>query len=561
MAESPPGPEQPEPTALQPDAAYGQPTTPGYGQPPPSPGYGPRPSWTGPAGPPPQSSQRPWPPAPPGAPSVDPSYAPPPRWHYATAAAPQVATPPQAATARRPKTPWLLFALMSLVLGVGGGALGATLVDRDAQVTRTAPTVTVSPTPAVATATATISGGGRVSPVVQVADQVLPSVVSIVVQGSSLGVTGSGFVYDNAGHIVTNNHVIENATRIEVIHNRRSYEAKLIGTDPSTDLAVLKIEGKNLPAAKPGRSREVQVGEWVLAVGNPFNLESTVTAGIVSAKGRNINILSSQFPIESFIQTDAAINPGNSGGALVNARGELIGINTAILSRTGSYTGYGFAVPVDIVVKTVKDLIQYGEVQKAFLGAEVTDLNNEVAKKYEISEYVGVVVTYLEEGGAAAKAGIRKGDVILKVNNETINSKAEFGEQVSYYRPGDKITVVYRRGTETKEAPLTLTNREGTTGVLKRETFSVEGLGADLEAVSKVERDKMGIEGGVRVMNVRKGLMGRLGIEEGFVITAINRRPVTSPKEVADFLANAQGRVIVEGVDKKGVGSYYQFYF
>jgi Do/DeqQ family serine protease len=373
--------------------------------------------------------------------------------------------------------------------------------------------------------------------------------------------SGSGVIYSADGYIVTNNHVIENATRIEVIHNRRSYEAKLIGTDPSTDLAVLKIEGKNLPAAKTGRSREVQVGEWVLAVGNPFNLESTVTAGIVSAKGRNINILSSQFPIESFIQTDAAINPGNSGGALVNARGELIGINTAILSRTGSYTGYGFAVPVDIVVKTVKDLIQYGEVQKAFMGAEVTDLNSETAKKYEISEYVGVVVTYLEEGGAAAKAGIRKGDVILKVNNETINSKAEFAEQVSYYRPGDKITVVYRRGTETKEAPLTLTNREGTTGVLKRETFSVEGLGADLEAVSKVERDKMGIDGGVRVMNVRKGLMGRLGIEEGFVITAINRRPVTSPKEVADFLANAQGRVIVEGVDKKGVGSYYQFYF
>jgi Do/DeqQ family serine protease len=373
--------------------------------------------------------------------------------------------------------------------------------------------------------------------------------------------SGSGVIYSADGYIVTNNHVIENATRIEVIHNRRSYEAKLIGTDPSTDLAVLKIEGKNLPAAKPGRSREVQVGEWVLAVGNPFNLESTVTAGIVSAKGRNINILSSQFPIESFIQTDAAINPGNSGGALVNSRGELIGINTAILSRTGSYTGYGFAVPVDIVIKTVKDLIQYGEVQKAFLGAEVTDLNSEVAKKYEISEYVGVVVTYLEEGGAAAKAGIRKGDVILKVNNEPINSKAEFAEQVSYYRPGDKVTVVYRHGTETKEAPLTLTNREGTTGVLKRETFSVEGLGADLEAVSKVERDKMGIEGGVRVMNVRKGLMGRLGIEEGFVITAINRRPVTSPKEVADFLASAQGRVIVEGVDKKGVGSYYQFYF
>jgi Do/DeqQ family serine protease len=373
--------------------------------------------------------------------------------------------------------------------------------------------------------------------------------------------SGSGVIYSADGYIVTNNHVIENATKIDVIHNRRSYEAKLVGTDPSTDLALLKIEGKNLPAAKLARSRDVQVGEWVLAVGNPFNLESTVTAGIVSAKGRNINILNSQFPIESFIQTDAAINPGNSGGALVNSRGELIGINTAILSRTGTYTGYGFAVPVDIVVKTVKDLIQYGEVQKAFLGAEVGDLNSETAKKYEISEYAGVLVTYLEAGGAAEKAGIRKGDVILKMNSENINSKAEFNEQLSYYRPGDKVTVAYRRGTQTKEVVLSLTNREGTTAVLKRETFSVEGLGADLEAISKVERDKLKIGGGVRVMNVRKGLMGRLGIEEGFVITAINRQPVAEPKEVAQMLSNARGRVIIEGIDKKGVGSYYQFYF
>jgi Do/DeqQ family serine protease len=373
--------------------------------------------------------------------------------------------------------------------------------------------------------------------------------------------SGSGVIFSNDGYIVTNNHVIENATAIEVIHNKRSYTAKLVGTDPSTDLAILKIEGKNLPNARLGRSKDVQVGEWVLAVGNPFNLESTVTAGIVSAKGRNINILSSQFPIESFIQTDAAINPGNSGGALVNSRGELIGINTAILSRTGSYTGYGFAVPIDIVVKTVNDIIQFGEVQKAFMGAEVAEITSETAKQYELQEYNGAVVTYVEKEGASEKLGIRKGDVILKVNNEPVNSKSAFDEQLSYYRPGDKITVTYRQNNKTREGQITLTNREGTTEVLKRETVSVEGLGADLETISKVERDKLGIQSGARVLNVRSGLMGRLGIEDGFVITAINKRPITAAKEVIDILSRLKGRVIIEGVDKRGRAIAYQAYF
>ena len=373
--------------------------------------------------------------------------------------------------------------------------------------------------------------------------------------------SGSGVIFSNDGYIVTNNHVIENATSIEVIHNKRSYVAKLIGTDPSTDLAILKIEAKNLPNAKLGRTKDVQVGEWVLAVGNPFNLESTVTAGIVSAKGRNINILSSQFPIESFIQTDAAINPGNSGGALVNSRGELIGINTAILSRTGSYTGYGFAVPIDIVVKTVNDIIQYGEVQKAFMGAEVAEITTETAKQYELQDYNGAVVTYVEKEGVAEKLGVRKGDVILKINNEAINSKSAFDEQLSYYRPGDKITVTYRQGTKVKDGQITLTNREGTTEILKRETVTVEGLGADLETISKVERDKLGIQSGARVLNVRSGLVGRLGIEEGFVITAINKRPITAAKEVVDILSRLKGRVIIEGVDKRGRPSYYQAYF
>jgi S1-C subfamily serine protease len=236
----------------------------------------------------------------------------------------------------------------------------------------------------------------------------------------------------------------------------------------------------------------------------------------------------------------------------------LIGINTAILSRTGSYTGYGFAVPIDIVVKTVNDIIQFGEVQKAFMGAEVAEITSETAKQYALQDYTGAVVTYVEKEGAAEKLGIRKGDVILKVNNEPVNSKSGFDEQLSYYRPGDKITVTFRQSNKVRDGQITLTNREGTTEVLKRETVTVEGLGADLETISKVERDKLGIQGGARVLNIRSGWMGRLGIQEGFVITAINKRPITAAKEVIDILSRLQGRVIIEGVDKKGRPAYYQ---
>lgn len=372
--------------------------------------------------------------------------------------------------------------------------------------------------------------------------------------------SGSGVIFTADGYVVTNNHVIENASSIEVVHNKRSYKAKMVGTDPSTDIAVLKIEGKGLPAIKLAHSRDVQVGEWVLAVGNPFNLTSTVTAGIVSAKGRNIGILGSQFPIESFIQTDAAINPGNSGGALVNIKGELIGINSAILSRTGSYTGYGFAVPVDIVNKIFNDLVKYGEVQTGFLGAEVSDINSQTAEKYALNDYSGAVVTYLETGSAAEKLGLRKGDVVLKVNGQTINSKAEFDEQLSFYRPGDKITVTYRRGNDTKEGQLTLTNREGTTGLLKHETYKAESLGAELEALSKVEKDKFRLQNGVRIVKITgRGVLSQF--DEGFIITSINRQPVNTPKDVVDMMGNVRGRLIIEGLDPSGERVTYQMYY
>jgi serine protease Do len=373
--------------------------------------------------------------------------------------------------------------------------------------------------------------------------------------------SGSGVIYTRDGFIVTNNHVIDNASRIEVIHNKRTFAAEVVGTDPSTDLAVLKIQHNNMPAIKLGSSRDLQVGEWVLAVGNPFNLTSTVTAGIVSAKGREINILKSNFPIESFIQTDAAINPGNSGGALVNRDGDLVGINTAILSRTGSYAGYGFAVPADIVKKVVDDIIRYGEVQKAFFGADVIDLNNEIAEKLNVDELDGVVISYLQRNGAAEKAGLQKGDILVKLDQETIDSKSDFDEQISYRSPGDDINVVYKRNNTLANVKLQLTNQEGTTSLIIREVYESQKLGAVLESISQVEADLLDIEEGVKISNVESGLIKRLGIEEGFVVTAINQRPISTPQELEKILTRVRGRVRVEGVSSEGVKGYYSYFF
>jgi serine protease Do len=373
--------------------------------------------------------------------------------------------------------------------------------------------------------------------------------------------SGSGVVYSPDGYIITNNHVVGDADQIQVILDKRSYQASLIGTDPSTDLAVLKIEAANLPAMRFGSSRNVRVGEWVLAVGNPFNLTSTVTAGIVSAKGRELNILQSSFPIESFIQTDAPINPGNSGGALVNTRGELVGINTAILSRTGSYAGYGFAVPADIVRKVTDDLIRYGEVQKAFFGAEVMDIDYEIAGKLGLSDYSGVVVSFVQKDGAAGAAGIEKGDIILKINNNLVNSRSDFEEMLSYQSPGDRISVEYRKGQRVQQKTLTLTNREGTTERLKREIFSSRSLGADFEKVSKVERDLLNIPHGVRIAKVRSGLIAQMGLNEGFIVTAINQIPIRDPESLSDILSKIRGRITLEGVNKNGRQEIYRYYF
>ena len=299
--------------------------------------------------------------------------------------------------------------------------------------------------------------------------------------------SGSGVIFTQDGYIVTNNHVVESAEKIQVLYNKKSYDAELIGTDPSTDLAVLKIKETNLPAVTIGSSKALAVGEWVVAVGNPFSLSSTVTVGIVSAKGRRINIVEDKFPIESFIQTDAAINPGNSGGALVNKNGDLVGINTAILSRTGSYTGYAFAVPVDIAKKVVEDLIKYGLPQKAIFGGDIVEYDYENAKKLGldlgVKEFKGVLVGDVTKGSAAAIAGIKEGDIITKINNVDINSKSAFEEELSYRYPGDKVSITYLHDGKSENVSLTLLNKYGDTNSVKRKIFNDATLGVNMEAV------------------------------------------------------------------------------
>jgi S1-C subfamily serine protease len=355
--------------------------------------------------------------------------------------------------------------------------------------------------------------------------------------------SGSGVIFSSDGYIVTNNHVIEAAEKIQVLYNKKSYDAELVGTDPSTDLAVLKIKESNLPAIVLGNSKHLAVGEWVVAVGNPFSLSSTVTVGIVSAKGRRINIVEDKFPIESFIQTDAAINPGNSGGALVNKNGELVGINTAILSRTGSYTGYAFAVPVDIARKVVEDLVKYGVPQKAILGGKVVEYDFQNAEKYgldtKVKEFTGVLLGHVDKGGAAANAGLQEGDVITKFNDVVVNSESAFEEELSYRYPGDKVNITYQRDGKSITTSLTLLNKYGETSVVKRKILSDSNLGANLEAVDY----------GVKIFKLRDGLFKRIGLPENYTIISINRQRVKDPKDVSDFFNQYKGRVILYGIN------------
>ncbi|MFZ6052333.1 Do family serine endopeptidase [Halocola ammonii] len=378
--------------------------------------------------------------------------------------------------------------------------------------------------------------------------------------------SGSGVIISEDGYITTNNHVIDGADRIKVIlNNNRSYDATLVGHDPATDLAVLKIDEANLPTIAFGTSDNVKVGEWVLAVGNPFELTSTVTAGIVSAKARNINLLrydqnEEVFPIESFIQTDAAVNPGNSGGALVNTRGELIGINTAIASRTGSYSGYSFAIPSSIVKKVANDIIEYGNVQRGYIGVKISEVNEEVAEESGLNAIRGVYVNGLMADGAAALAGIEEGDIILSVNERNVNSVPSLQEQVSKYRPGDKVNVTVWRDGKTKDLDLTLRNSSGTTAIVeKAEAYEIEKLGASFSEVSADLKGKLNISGGAKIESLGEGKFKNIGIKEGFIITSIDRNKIESPEDLEKVLSSKSGGVLIEGVYPNGTKAYYGF--
>lgn len=374
--------------------------------------------------------------------------------------------------------------------------------------------------------------------------------------------SGSGVIISKDGYIVTNLHVVKDADQIEVItnNNKHSYKAKLIGSDASTDLALIKIEGANMQHIVFGNSDDVKIGEWVLAVGNPFNLTSTVTAGIVSAKGRNINIVNSRFPIESFIQTDAAINPGNSGGALVNTNGELVGINTAIASNTGSYNGYGFAIPVNIVQKIVKDLVEFSEVQRGFTGLDVKDIDAQLANKLNINDNLGVYVVSVLAEGPSDVAGVKAGDLIIKVNEKPIDSKAIFDEQVSYTRPGDKVKLTLLRAGKETELYIKLINREGNTAIMRKNTVTSTSLGADFQPVSKVEAERYGIKAGIKVSNIRGGKFRQMNIPEDFIITSFNKKEYTKAEEFIKDFDNTRGQLLIEGVYANGSKGFYSFY-
>ncbi|TNF32015.1 MAG: Do family serine endopeptidase, partial [Bacteroidetes bacterium] len=344
--------------------------------------------------------------------------------------------------------------------------------------------------------------------------------------------SGSGVIISSDGYILTNNHVINRADEVEVtLNDQRSYTAEVLGTDPNTDLALLKINEDELPYIPYGNSEEVQVGEWVLAVGNPFNLTSTVTAGIVSAKGRNINILQEEFAIESFIQTDAAVNPGNSGGALVNTRGELIGINTAIASTTGSYAGYAFAVPVNIARKVVDDLLEFGTVQRAFIGVSIRDLNGKLASEKGLKTTEGAYVNGLTSGGAAEKAGLREGDIIVAVDGVKIKNVPELQEKIGEYRPGDLAQVTVLRDDELRKYDVELRNRNGNTELVTKEADVLVQLGAELQPLDESQLRKLGLRSGLQVTSLSNGKLKGAGIKEGFIITRIDRKSVATSQD------------------------------
>ncbi|CAI8279383.1 MAG: Periplasmic pH-dependent serine endoprotease DegQ [Owenweeksia sp. TMED14] len=375
--------------------------------------------------------------------------------------------------------------------------------------------------------------------------------------------SGSGVIISEDGYIVTNNHVVENAKEVRVsLNDNREYSAEIIGVDPTTDLAVLKIDANKLSVLSFGNSDKVKLGEWVLAVGNPFNLTSTVTAGIISAKGRNINIIDDKSAIEAFIQTDAAVNPGNSGGALINTTGQLIGINTAISTRSGSYEGYSFAVPANIVRKVVDDMLKYGTVQRAYLGVNIVDVNQALAKDKSLKANQGVFISEVTENGAAKEAGIENGDVIIEAGGNEIKKSSELLEVIGSRRPGDNLKVTILRGSKKLKFDIILRNRDGNTDMLKKEEIASRlSLGGTFETLSDAQKNKYGLSSGVIITEIGDGKLKKAGIPAGFILTRLNNKTVNSQKDVEGILKklNSGDGVLMQGYRSNGRPDYFAF--
>jgi len=369
--------------------------------------------------------------------------------------------------------------------------------------------------------------------------------------------SGSGVIISPDGYIVTNNHVVDDAVNVQVIlDDNRKFTAKVIGRDPNTDIALVKIDAKDLPYLVWGNSDALKLGEWVLAVGNPFNLTSTVTAGIVSAKSRSIGIMSGQMPLESFIQTDAAVNPGNSGGALVNTNGDLIGINAAIASQTGSYSGYSFAIPATIAEKVVNDIRKYGEVQRAVLGVQIQTVNDSIGRANKLEKMEGAYVRNTTADGAARKAGIKEGDIIVSINGNPVMSSSQLQEQVGKFSPGNEVTVGYLRDGQLREVKVVLRNMKGDTSIIK-EPISV--LGAEFGPIPDKEKEKLQIDEGVKVLSLSSGKFKESGMKAGFIITDVNKVSVSSKEDIERIMMKTENKkpVLIEGVYPDGEYAYY----
>ena len=373
--------------------------------------------------------------------------------------------------------------------------------------------------------------------------------------------SGSGVIIRPDGYIVTNNHVVSGATKISVtLNDNRQFDATVVGTDPATDVAIIKIDADNLPALPLGDSDQLRLGEWVLAIGSPLGaqLRSTITAGIVSAKGRSMPDGSGEFKIESFIQTDAAVNPGNSGGALVNKKGELVGINTAIVSQTGSYTGYSFAVPVNIVKRVAADLIDFGSVKRAVLGITMQPIDKKIQEDLKLNSMNGVYIVEVSKGSAAEEAGLKQGDVIIAIDGQRISDGASVQEKVNNYHPGEKAVVTYIRDGKENNVEVTFHAAGTQTGETDVDG-SVAFYGARLKALSADELKAMGLRSGVKIVSVGQGKMAEAGATSGSIILYVNDEPVSKPEDVIAKAKKAQRGIYIEGVDANGKSFYFGF--